>query len=137
MSLHVDAAFGRHDEPDARRFAVDRQAHIGFVHEVDALFDAEAMDRFAVQRAPVELRDDARGVVARGGAFDAAGLAAAAGCDLRLDHQRTVRRLAGEHVAARRHEHAARNGNAVRRQQFLAVMLDQEHVCAPRSRRGP
>ena len=79
VSLDVDAALGGNEQSDARGFAVDRQAHIGFVHEVDALFDAEAVDRFAVERAPIEAGDDAGNLIARGGAFDAARLAAAAG----------------------------------------------------------
>ena len=59
-----------------------------------------------------------------------AGLAATAGGNLRLDHHRAVGRASGADIAARRHEHATRNGDAVRRQQLLAVMLDQEHVGA-------
>ena len=62
---------------------------------------------------------------------DAAGFAATAASDLRLDHQRASGRLAGEHVAAGRNEYAGRNGNSVRRQELLAVVLDQEHESKP------
>ena len=129
MSLDIDAALGGHQQPDARGFAVDGQADIGFVREVDALFDAEAVDRLAVERRVPSSVAMMRATSSREAALStAAGLAAAAAGDLRLHHHRAVRESGGAHIAARRHEHARRNGNAVRRQQLLAVMLDQKHL---------
>ena len=80
---------------------------------------------------PSSVGDDARNLVARRGAFDAAGLAAAAGGDLRLDHHRAVRDVAQACTSPPAGTNTPRgNGNSVRRQQLLAVMLDQEHVRA-------
>ena len=55
LGFHIDSAFGRDHEPDARRFGVDGQAHIGFVRKVYVLLDAETMDRLAVHRGATRL----------------------------------------------------------------------------------
>ncbi len=91
--LDVHAAFGRDDEGDARGFAVDQHREIELLVDRRAFLDVEPVDLLAVRAGLV--RDQRRAehagrfllhVVDRFDDLDAAGLAAAAGVDLRLHH---------------------------------------------------
>ena len=90
--LDVHAAFGRDHERDARGFAVDQRREIELAVDRRAFLDVEPVDLLAVRpglvrdqhRAEQPLRLPAH-VLDRLDDLDAAGLAAAAGVDLRLD----------------------------------------------------
>jgi len=91
--LDFHAAFGRGDEGDARGRAIDERGKVIFAVDVRAVLDVKAMHFLAVR--PGLVRHQRRTEQALGFAlhvgprldhFHAAGLAAAAGVDLGLDH---------------------------------------------------
>src|SRR5215470_11770807 len=100
MCLHVDSAGVGNHGPDASRRRVYRQAHIGFMHEIDALFDAETMNWPSHHGGAVEPRDDPFDLLRRACALNSAGFAPAAGQGLRLDHEGTTRQLPRTKIAA-------------------------------------
>ena len=117
----VHAAFGRDDEGDARGLAVDQRRQVEFAVDRRAFLDVEPVDLLAVR--PGLMRDQRRAeeprrfllhVVDRFDDLDAAGLAAAAGMDLRLHHPDRPAELVGglhrfidaECRNAARHRHA-------------------------------
>ena len=116
----VHAAFGRDHERHARGGAIDQRREIELAIDGGAFFDVEAVDLLALRAGLLghqHRAEDARGlgahVVDRLHDLDAAGLAAAAGMDLRLhhDHRRAevLGRLDGfvdgEGGVAARHDH--------------------------------
>ena len=103
--LDVHAAFGRHHDGDARGGAVDQHREIELLLDGGAFLDVEPVDQLALGAGL--MRDQRRAedagrfllhVVDRLHDLDAAGLAAAAGVDLRLHHpHRAAERLRGLH----------------------------------------
>ncbi len=96
------AAFGRGDESDARRGAVDQCREIIFAVDRRAFLDIEAAHFLAVR--PGLMRDQGRAeqtlglalhIIDRFYDFDAAGFAAAAGMNLRLHHPDRTAKLVG------------------------------------------
>ena len=90
--LHVDPPVGRDHEAHASLGGIDRQADIGFVYKINALFDAEPMNGPASHGRAAQPRNDVVRFFERSRPLNGAGLAAASGRDLRLDHERTCRR---------------------------------------------
>ncbi len=103
--LDVHAAFGRDHDGDARGDAVDQHREIELLLDGGAFLDVEPVDLLALRAGLVRDQrraEDARRfllhVVDRLDDLDAAGLAAAAGVDLRLHHpDRAAERLRGLH----------------------------------------
>ena len=98
----VHAAFGRDHERDARGLAIDQHRQIEFLGDRRAVLDIEAVDLLALGAGLV--RDQGRAqdalgflldVLDRFDDLDAAGLAAAAGVDLRLHHPDRAGQLLG------------------------------------------
>ena len=130
----VHAAFGRDHDGDARGLAVDQHRQIEFLVDRRAFLDVEPVDLLAVR--PGLVRDQGRAeeprrfllhVVDRFDDLDAAGLAAAAGMDLRLHHPDRPAKLVGgldrfidaERRIAARHRHAV-----VAQHRFGLVFVD-------------
>ena len=101
--LDVHAAFGRDHDRDARGLAVEQHRQIELLVDRGAVLDVEPVDDLALRSGLVRHQgraEDARRfllhVVDRFHDLDAAGLAAAAGVDLRLHHpDRTAELLGG------------------------------------------
>src|ERR1700691_2604842 len=134
--LDLHPAFSRGDERDARRRAIDQRREIIFALDIRAFLDIEAMHFLAVraglmrhQRRSKQPLRFALHLIDRFDHFDAAGLAATAGVDLRLDHpDRTaeiLRRLDGFIDAHRRN--AARHRDAEFTQHRLRLVFVDVH----------
>ena len=116
-------------------------AEVELARDVDALLDEQALDLLALGAGLVrdqlhaeDLRGACLGVVARLGDLDAAALAAAAGVDLRLDHDDLVAglgdQLLGRRLAPRRGCSAGRplgTGTPYFLQELLGLVLVDLH----------
>ena len=134
--LDVHAALGRHHEGNARAFPVDQRGEIELLLDGRAFLDVEPVDLLAVRAGLVghERRaEQALGfllhVVDRLHHLDAAGLAAAAGMDLRLHHQHRQREVArGLHrLLDREGGMTARHRHAELAQHRLGLILVDVH----------
>ena len=136
----VHAAFGGDHDGDARGLAVDQHRQVEFLVDRRAFLDVEPVDLLAVrpglvrdQRGAEQPRRFLLHVVDRFDDLDAAGLAAAAGMDLRLHHPDRPAELVGglhrfidaECRIAARHRHAV-----VAQHRFGLVFVDV-HELAP------
>ena len=106
--LDAHAAFGRHDDRDARGLAVDQQSKVELAVDVRTVFDVDAVDLLAVRAgldghegAAEHLAGELGGFLDRAGqtdaafftslSFDEVAFAAATGVDLRLhDPKRAI-----------------------------------------------
>ena len=144
--LDFHPAFGRGDDGDPARLAVNQQREIEFLRDVDTVGDVEALDLLAVragldrhQRLTEHLGRILANLVDRTGKADAAlrrlgkflelALAAAAGVDLCLDDPerpgkpfRDLDRFLGTHCGI-----AGRNRHAELREQFLGLIFVDVH----------
>ena len=91
--LDIHAAFGRNHDRDPRGHAVDQHREIELPGDRRAFLDVEAIDLLALRAGLMSdqrrAQDSSRlllHIIDRLDHLDAAGLAAAAGMDLRLDH---------------------------------------------------
>ena len=134
--LDVHAAFGGDDEGDARGFAVDQRRQIEFAVDGRAFLDVEPVDLLAVRAGLMgdqRQAEDARGfllhVVDGFDHLDAAGLAAAAGVDLRLHHPDRAAEFLGalDRLIDGKGRHAARHRNAEFAQDRFGLILVNVH----------
>ncbi len=100
--LDLHAAVRRGDDHDPLGFAVEHEAEIEFARDVGRRLDQHALDhlaRFAGllghQHPPEQRRGEVAHLLLGPAQLDAAGLAAAAGMDLRLDDPGVAADLAG------------------------------------------
>ena len=91
--LDLDAALLAHHEDDALRGAIEDEAEIQLAIDSETFLDQQPRDLLAAgprlirhERLANQLAGNLLGLVGRLRQLDAAGLAAAAGMDLRLDH---------------------------------------------------
>ena len=138
--LDVHAAFGGGDDRDARTLAVDQHREIELLVDRGAFLDIEAVDLLALraglmrdQRAPKNARRFLLDIVDRFHDLDAAGLAAPAGVNLRLDDPyraaEILRGLLGFGDAHR--GEAARHRYAEFRENRFALVLVDVHAAPP------
>ncbi len=138
--LDLDPAFGRADQGYSPGFAVDQEPQIQLASDVAAFLDIDALDLAPGRSGLVGDEIMAQQCPRRGGDillgaddFDAAGLAAAAGMDLRLDHPdrpaeppRHSDRLRGGIG-----DPAARHRDAEFRQQLFRLIFVDVHRISP------
>src|SRR6202166_656449 len=138
--LDIHAAFGRDHEGDARGFPIDQRGQIEFAVDGRAFLDIEAVDLLAV-RAGL-MRDQGRAedagrflfhVVDGFHHFDAAGLAAPAGMNLRLPHPNRPAQFLGafKRFVDGESRHAARHWHAEFAQHRFGLILVNVHAMLP------
>ena len=126
--LDLDTALRREHEERLLRAAVERDREVVLLRDVGGLLDPELADDVAVD---VEAEDPARLLLGVGrivGELHAAGLAAAAGQDLRLDDDRAAdRRGGGAGLFGRDREPSLGDGNADAAEELFALVLVEIH----------
>jgi hypothetical protein len=127
--LDLDAAFGRQYEQRLLRATIERDREVVLLRDVRGPLDPELVDDVPTD---VESQDRARLLLRVGGIvreLDAAGLAATAGQDLRLDDDRAAELLSRcARLVRCRREASVRYGDAEAAKQLLALVLVKVQV---------
>ena len=126
--LDVDPAFlGEHEER-LLRAAVERQREVVLLRDVGRALDPELAHDVAADVEPEDLLGLVARVVRVLGELDPAGLAAAAGEDLRLDDDLAADLLRGRaRLVGRRRESPLRHGDPEALEELLALVLVEVH----------